>query len=95
MKGRESLTLDSAVALNSSVASASRAERFLKWALASFLLCALCAGTQAKGKTVYVHPLDGDDVRGDGSYAKPYKSWRAARGRRSGAAEGRYDAKGR
>jgi hypothetical protein len=51
---------------------------FLKWALASLLLCALCAGAQAKGKTVYVHLLAGDDARGDGSYARPYKSWRVA-----------------
>src|SRR3954454_11506002 len=38
----------------------------------------LCCAAQAKGKTVYVHLLDGDDARGDGSYARPYKSWRVA-----------------
>ena len=31
-----------------------------------------------RGKTVYVHLLDGDDARGDGSYTRPLKSWRAA-----------------
>src|SRR5438477_500952 len=38
----------------------------------------VCAGAQAKGKVVYVHLLDGDDTRGDGSYTRPYKSWRVA-----------------
>src|SRR3954470_2250982 len=42
------------------------------------LACLLCCAAQAKAKTVYVHLLDGDDARGDGSYARPYKSWRAA-----------------
>ena len=31
---------------------------------------------EGKGKVLYVHLLDGDDTRGDGSYARPYKSWR-------------------
>jgi hypothetical protein len=48
---------------------------FLRSALG---LLALCALAQAKGKTVHVHLLDGDDARGDGSYARPYKSWREA-----------------
>ena len=30
------------------------------------------------GKTVYVHLLDGNDLTGDGSYARPFKSWRVA-----------------
>jgi hypothetical protein len=30
------------------------------------------------GKTVYVHLLDGNDKNGDGSYARPFKSWRVA-----------------
>ena len=38
----------------------------------------LCGLAQAKGKTVYVHLLDGDDARGDGNYARPFKSWRVA-----------------
>src|SRR5215212_8711015 len=38
----------------------------------------LCGSAGAAGKTVYVHLLDGDDARGDGSYARPYKSWREA-----------------
>ena len=31
-----------------------------------------------KGKTLYVHLLDGNDTQGDGSYARPFKSWQAA-----------------
>ena len=38
----------------------------------------LCGLAQAKSKTVYVHLLDGDDARGDGNYARPFKSWRVA-----------------
>ena len=46
---------------------------------AAALTLALCGAAQAAaGKTVHVHLLDGDDARGDGSYAKPYKSWRKA-----------------
>lgn len=41
--------------------------------VASLLLCGV---GQAKGKTVYVHLLDGDDTRGDGHYTRPFKSWR-------------------
>jgi hypothetical protein len=33
---------------------------------------------QGKGKTLYVHLLDGDDAQGDGSYPHPFKSWRVA-----------------
>jgi hypothetical protein len=31
-----------------------------------------------KGQTLYVHLLDGDDIHGDGSYTRPFKSWRVA-----------------
>jgi hypothetical protein len=31
-----------------------------------------------KGKTLYVHLLDGNDTQGDGSYMRPFKSWRVA-----------------
>jgi Right handed beta helix region len=31
-----------------------------------------------KGKTLYVHLLEGNDTQGDGSYARPFKSWRVA-----------------
>src|SRR4026207_1898060 len=41
----------------------------------TFLLCAL---TQAKGTTVYDHLLDGNDKSTDGSYSRPFKSWRVA-----------------
>src|SRR5258706_8056101 len=46
--------------------------------LVSCMLLLLCAAVQAKGKTVYVHLLDGDDARGDGNYTRPFKSWRVA-----------------
>ena len=46
--------------------------------LTAAALLVLCGAAQAAGKTVHVHLLDGDDARGDGSYAKPYKSWRKA-----------------
>src|SRR6185503_5651971 len=36
--------------------------------------CVLACG---KGKTVYVHLLDGND-NNDGSYTRPFKSWRVA-----------------
>jgi hypothetical protein len=38
----------------------------------------LCGLAHATGKTIYVHLLDGDDTRGDGNYAHPFKSWRVA-----------------
>ena len=41
-------------------------------------LVVLCGAAQAAGRTVHVHLLDGDDARGDGSYGRPYKSWRKA-----------------
>ena len=46
------------------------------FAVAALLL--VCGTAQGKGKTVYVHLLDGDDTGGDGSYKLPYKSWRVA-----------------
>src|SRR5213078_4563473 len=46
--------------------------------LAAVALSLLSATAQAKGKVVYVHLLDGDDTRGDGNYARPFKSWRVA-----------------
>jgi hypothetical protein len=46
--------------------------------LAAVASVVLCGAAQAKGKAVYVHLLDGDDMRGDGSYSLPYKSWRVA-----------------
>jgi len=41
-------------------------------------LLLMSTAVQAAGKTVYVHLLDGDDTRGDGSYSRPFKSWRQA-----------------
>jgi hypothetical protein len=38
----------------------------------------LCFAAQAHSKTIYVHLLDGDDKRGDGSYSNPFKTWRVA-----------------
>jgi Right handed beta helix region len=49
--------------------------RVLGVAVASLLLG---GAALAKDKTVYVHLLDGDDMRGNGSYTRPYKSWRVA-----------------
>lgn len=45
---------------------------------AAAALLLLCVPARADGKTVHVHLLDGDDARGDGSYERPYKSWREA-----------------
>ena len=39
-------------------------------------LLLICGLAQGKGKTVYVHLLDGNDTSGNGSYKLPYKSWR-------------------
>src|SRR5258707_8586028 len=44
--------------------------------VAAVELLVLCGVAQSKGKTLYVHLLDGNDARGDGSYSRPYKSWR-------------------
>ncbi|HEY8188088.1 MAG TPA: right-handed parallel beta-helix repeat-containing protein [Pyrinomonadaceae bacterium] len=46
--------------------------------VAAVLLFLFTGMVQARGKVVYVHLLDGDDSRGDGSYALPYRSWRVA-----------------
>ena len=46
--------------------------------LAGVASLSLCGVAQARGKTVYVHLLDGDDTRGDGNYTRPFKSWRVA-----------------
>ena len=47
--------------------------------LLSVILLLFCwALACGKGKTIYVHLLDGDDKAGDGSYAHPFKSWRVA-----------------
>ena len=43
-----------------------------------FMVLLLCLTAQAAGKTVYVHLLNGDDARGDGSSQHPFKSWRVA-----------------
>lgn len=52
--------------------------RQLVWFFVATLVLMFAGVAQAKNKTVYVHLLDGDDLQGDGSYARPYKSWRAA-----------------
>ena len=41
-------------------------------------LLLICGVANGKGKTVYVHLVDGNDTNGDGSYKLPYKSWRVA-----------------
>ncbi|MFL6208663.1 MAG: right-handed parallel beta-helix repeat-containing protein [Pyrinomonadaceae bacterium] len=55
----------------------------MRHALARILLTTLAllllhVAASAAGKTVYVHLVDGDDARGDGSYTRPFKSWRVA-----------------
>jgi len=50
----------------------------LRALLAGVASLLLCGAAQAKGKTIYVHLLDGDDKRGDGNYTRPFKSWRVA-----------------
>jgi hypothetical protein len=53
--------------------------KFVRLGLANILLTLfLCITAEAAGKTFYVHLLDGDDARGDGSYNHPFKSWRVA-----------------
>jgi len=42
-----------------------------------FLLVHALGGITS-AKTVYLHLLDGDDRAGDGSYSRPYKTWREA-----------------
>lgn len=51
---------------------------FIVALLAGLVFLSLCGVAHARGKTVYVHLLDGDDARGDGIYTRPFKSWRAA-----------------
>jgi hypothetical protein len=51
---------------------------FLALVPAAAVLLLVCGAARAEGKTVHVHLLDGDDARGDGSYARPFKSWRVA-----------------
>ena len=46
--------------------------------LAGVAALSLCEVTQAKGKIVYVHLLNGDDLRGDGNYSRPFRTWRVA-----------------
>jgi hypothetical protein len=51
---------------------------FIAALLAGVASLSLCGVAQAKGKTVYVHLIEGDDTRGNGDYARPFKSWRVA-----------------
>jgi len=53
--------------------SCSRYPLFIVLALVMFGAC-----TTAIGKTVYVHLIDGDDRSGNGSYERPFRSWRVA-----------------
>ena len=54
-----------------------RSLRTSVFAVAAALLV-VSSVAHGKGKTVYVHLLDGSDIKGDGSYSLPYKSWRVA-----------------
>ncbi|MFN2532598.1 MAG: right-handed parallel beta-helix repeat-containing protein [Pyrinomonadaceae bacterium] len=42
------------------------------------VLLLLIANVHATAKTIYVHLLEGNDKTGDGSYTRPFKSWRIA-----------------
>jgi len=43
------------------------------------LLIVLAVGfTSAQAKTIYVHLVDGDDRTADGTYSRPFRSWRIA-----------------
>ena len=55
-----------------------------RFMLLLFTLVLFPGTTNAAGKTIYVHLLDGDDTTADGSYGHPFKSWRAALRRVSG-----------
>src|SRR5436190_15122415 len=45
----------------------------------SWLILLVLLGTShVFGKTVYVHLVDGNDQTADGSYERPFKSWRVA-----------------
>ena len=50
----------------------------IKARLAILTLVALLCGSHASAKTVYVHLLDGNDSTADGTYNRPFKSWRVA-----------------
>ncbi|MEO8436438.1 MAG: right-handed parallel beta-helix repeat-containing protein [Pyrinomonadaceae bacterium] len=52
--------------------------KFICIPLMLFALVLLHITANAAGKTIYVHLLDGDDRTADGSYTRPYKSWRVA-----------------
>ena len=54
--------------------------RLLVSSLVATVVLVFCGVAQSKNKTVYVHLLNGDDLRGNGSYERPYKSWRSALG---------------
>jgi Right handed beta helix region len=45
---------------------------------ALFLLCLIATAINVSAKTVYVDLLGGDPNKADGSYERPFKSWRAA-----------------
>src|SRR5436190_14429338 len=42
------------------------------------ILLVLLGTSHVFGKTVYVHLVDGNDQTADGSYERPFKSWRTA-----------------
>src|SRR4030095_7514437 len=55
------------------------AANFLRLSLLTLFAVVLFPNTAAAaGKPIYVHLLDGDDAKADGSYARPFKSWRVA-----------------
>jgi len=45
---------------------------------AILIIVALLCSSHARAKTIYIHLLDGNDTTADGTYDRPFKSWRVA-----------------
>src|SRR5689334_5210683 len=50
----------------------------IKTQLAILIVFASLCCSQTAAKTVYVHLVDGNDTNADGTYNRPFKSWRIA-----------------
>jgi len=53
-------------------------EKLSRTLLLCFSLSLLQIMAHAAGKTIYVHLIEGNDATADGSYSRPFKSWRVA-----------------
>src|SRR6185369_2837530 len=45
---------------------------------AILIVVALLCSSHASARTIYIHLLDGNDSTADGTYNRPFKSWRVA-----------------